>query len=116
MGSSESAVTVPEPLSFNKMIEQTDAAASSGASSTGFEVLSRTCGIPDRLFLPKGKEEGLEMVLMSFVSDGATDHTDTFEVGGHYGGTMPTVVSMDRSTPTSVPWASLLIVIFLISV
>merc|ERR1711962_1072998 len=85
--SSESAVTVPEPLSFNKMIEQTDSATSSGASSTGFEVVSRTCGIPDRLFLPKGKEEGLEMVLMSFVSDGSTDHTDTFEVGGHYGGT-----------------------------
>merc|ERR1712138_247611 len=33
------------------------------------------------------KGEGLEMVLMSFVSDGSTDHTDTFQVGGYYGGT-----------------------------
>ena len=85
--SSESAVTVPDNKSFNKMIEQTDAAVASGAATTGLEELSRSCGIPDRLLLPKGKEEGLEMVLMSFVSDGTTDHTDTFQEGGHYVGT-----------------------------
>merc|ERR1739838_978634 len=68
-------------------IEQTDAAVAGGAAESGFESASRTWGIPDRLLLPKGKEKGLEMVLMSFVSDGTTDHTDTFEVGGHYGGT-----------------------------
>jgi len=85
--SSESAVTVPDSPSFAEIIEKTDAAVASGATTHGMEDLSRTCGIPDRLLLPKGKEEGLEMVLMSFVSDGTTDHTDTFEVGGHYGGT-----------------------------
>jgi len=85
--SSESAVTVPDIPSFREIITGTDAALAAGADSTGFEVLSRTCGIPDRLLLPKGKEEGLEMVLMSFVSDGTTDHTDSFQVDGHYGGT-----------------------------
>merc|ERR1711942_481998 len=85
--SSESAVTVPDSPSFADLMEKTDAAAAGGAAETGLEDYSRTCGIPDRLLLPKGKEEGLEMVLMSFVSDGSTDHTDTFEVGGHYGGT-----------------------------
>jgi len=85
--SSESAVTVPDSPSFQEMIDKTDASAAAGGDTSGLEDLSRTCGIPDRLLLPKGKEEGLEMVLMSFVSDGATDHTDTFEVGGHYGGT-----------------------------
>ena len=85
--SSESTVTVPDAPSFRAMIEQTDAAAASGAASTGLEELSRICGIPDRLLLPKGTKEGLEMVLLAFVSDGETDHTDTFEVGGHYGGT-----------------------------
>merc|ERR1711887_535297 len=84
---SESDVTVPDSLSFENMIKQTDEALAAGAESTGLEKLSRTCGLPDRLLLPKGKEEGLEVVLMSFVSDGATDHTDTFQVGGHYGGT-----------------------------
>merc|ERR1719153_1807149 len=69
------------------MIDKTEETLAFGAETTSLEELSRTCGIPDRLLLPKGKEEGLEMVLMSFVSDGATDHTDTFEVGGHYGGT-----------------------------
>merc|ERR1711915_1159003 len=81
------AVTVPDSPAFAKMFEMTDAAVDGGADSHGFEVISRTCGIPDRLLLPKGKEEGLEMVLMSFISDGSTDHTETFQVGGHYGGT-----------------------------
>jgi len=85
--SSESAVTVPDLPSFAKMVETTDAAIASGASTSGLEVLSRQCGIPDRMLLPKGKAEGLEMVLMSFVSDGSNDHTETFQVGGHYGGT-----------------------------
>merc|ERR1711970_564147 len=84
---SESAVTVPDSLSFENMIKQTDEALAAGAESTGLEKLSRTCGLPDRWLIRKGKEEGLEMVLMSFVSDGATDHTDTFQVGGFYGGT-----------------------------
>merc|ERR1712121_82018 len=85
--SSESAVTVPDYPSFQSMIDKTEETLAAGAASTTLEELSRTCGIPDRLLLPKGKEEGLEMVLMSFVSDGETDHTDTFQVGGHYGGT-----------------------------
>merc|ERR1719402_1915317 len=85
--SSESTVTVPDSPSFQAMIDKTDETLAAGAASTTLEELSRTCGIPDRLLLPKGKEEGLEMVLMSFVSDGKTDHTETFEVGGRYGGT-----------------------------
>merc|ERR1712190_100103 len=85
--STESAVTVPDSTSFQTMIDKTEETLAAGAETTTLEELSRNCGIPDRLLLPKGKEEGLEMVLMSFVSDGATDHTDTFQVGGHYGGT-----------------------------
>ena len=80
--SSDSAVTVPDSKSFMDMIEQTNAAVASSAATTGLEELSRICGIPDRFLLPKGKPEGLEMVLMSFVSDGTTDHTDTFQEGG----------------------------------
>jgi len=85
--SSESAVTVPDSPSFQEMIAKTEETLASGADSTTLEELSRACGIPDRLLLPKGKEEGLDMVLMSYISDGETDHTDTFQVGGHYGGT-----------------------------
>merc|ERR1719370_325515 len=85
--SSESAVTVPDLPSFAHMMKTTDAAVAANAESSGLENLSRNCGIPDRLLLPKGKEEGLEMVLMAFISDGSTDHTDTFEVDEHYDGT-----------------------------
>ena len=85
--SSESAVTVPDLPSFAEMMEKTDAAVAAHAETSGLESLSRNCGIPDRLLLPKGKEEGLEMVLMAFISDGSHDHTDTFEVDEHYDGT-----------------------------
>merc|ERR550519_2676932 len=85
--SSESAVTVPDLPSFAEMMEKTDAAVAAHAETSGLENLSRNCGIPDRLLLPKGKEEGLEMILMSFISDGSHDHTDTFEVDEHYDGT-----------------------------
>ena len=85
--SSESAVTVPDSPSFAEMMEKTDAAVAAHAETSGLENLSRNCGIPDRLLLPKGKEEGLEMILMSFISDGSHDHTDTFEVDDHYDGT-----------------------------
>jgi len=85
--SSESAVTVPDLPSFAHMMEQTDAAIAANSETSGLENLSRNCGIPDRLLLPKGKEEGMEMILMAFISDGSTDHTDTFEVDEHYDGT-----------------------------
>merc|ERR1712212_151775 len=55
--SSESAVTVPDSPSFAEMMEKTDAVAAH-AETSGLENLSRNCGIPDRLLLPKGKEEG----------------------------------------------------------
>jgi len=85
--SSESSVTVPDSVSFEALIEKADAAVSAGQEASGMESFSRNCGIPDRLLLPKGNEQGLEFALWALVSDGSHDHTDSFKVDGHYGGT-----------------------------
>ncbi|CAL4113977.1 unnamed protein product, partial [Meganyctiphanes norvegica] len=85
--SSESSVTVPDSKSFAYLIEKADAAVAAGQEHSGMEEYSRNCGIPDRLLLPKGDEQGLEFNLWAFVSDGSHDHTETFEIEGNYGGT-----------------------------
>merc|ERR1712221_4886 len=77
----------PDSVSFETLIEKADAAVSAGQEASGMESFSRNCGIPDRLLLPKGNEQGLEFALWALVSDGPHDHTESFEVDGHYGGT-----------------------------
>ena len=85
--SSESSVTVPDSVSFATLIEKADEAVAAGQQASGMEDYSRNCGIPDRLLLPKGNERGLEFSLLAFVNDGSSDHTETFDLDGHYGGT-----------------------------
>merc|ERR1711872_671961 len=85
--SSESSVTVPDSVSFATLIEKADEAVAAGKQASGMEDYSRNCGIPDRLLLPKGNERGLEFSVLAFVNDGSNDHTETFDLDGHYGGT-----------------------------
>ncbi|MBD5003862.1 hypothetical protein GUF49_20565, partial [Xanthomonas citri pv. citri] len=70
--SSESSVTVPDVPSFASLIHDADAAVASG-SDLHLEEFDRSCGIPQRLLLPKGTEEGLDFLLVVAVSDGTTD-------------------------------------------
>merc|ERR1711872_997290 len=84
-----STVTIPDIPSFNYIKEKTDAAIAAGSESSGLEEYARGCGIPDRLLLPKGKENGLEMALMAFLEDGEADKADDFtiDVNNEFGGT-----------------------------
>merc|ERR1712071_674408 len=75
--------TVPDSVSFATLIEKADAAVAAGQEASGMEDFSRNCGIPDRLLLPKGNEQGLEFALFAFVNDGSDDHTDSFDLDGH---------------------------------
>ena len=106
----KSSVTIPDFPSFDYMKEKTDAMIAAGSESSGLEEYARSCGIPDRLFLPKGKETGLEMVLMGFLEDGEADKADDFiiDVNNEFGGTH-SVVSVVTSFLTSVQWVSHLI-------
>jgi len=85
----KSTVTIPDIPSFDLIKEKTDAAVAAGAELTGLEEFGRSCGIPDRLLLPKGKENGLEMVLMAFLEDAEADKADDFtiDVNSEFGGT-----------------------------
>jgi hypothetical protein len=70
--SSDSSVTVPDVPSFKKLIADTEAAIASG-EDIHFEDYDRSCGIPNRLLIPKGTTEGMEFVLAVAVTDGETD-------------------------------------------
>merc|ERR1711942_144769 len=84
-----STVTIPDVPSFEFIKEKTDAQIASGSESSGLEDFARSCGIPDRLLLPRGKENGLEMVLMAFLEDAEADKADDFtiDVNNEFGGT-----------------------------
>merc|ERR1712142_1343728 len=84
-----SSVTIPDTPSFASIKEKTDAAVAGGAETTGLEDFARNCGIPDRLLLPKGKENGLEMVLQVFLEDGVADAAEGFtpDAANEFGGT-----------------------------
>merc|ERR1711970_495226 len=83
-----STVTIEDIPSFNYIKEQANAAVAGGSDTIGIEKLYRNCGIPERMLLPRGKEFGLEMVLMAFLNDGVADSADGFtpdptnEMGG----------------------------------
>nr|XP_045583379.1 hemocyanin B chain-like [Procambarus clarkii] len=72
--STESSVTVPDRLSFEELKKRTDAAVTSG-SELDLHEFERSCGIPNRLLLPKGKERGMEFALFVGVTNGDEDKT-----------------------------------------
>ncbi|WP_348226114.1 hypothetical protein, partial [Salmonella enterica] len=67
--SSESAVTVPDVPSFQSLIDAAD------SGSVDLHEFERSCGIPNRMLLPKGKKDGMEFSLWLAVTDGKHDLT-----------------------------------------
>merc|ERR1712212_179092 len=81
--SSESSVTVKDIPTFSKLIKEADEAVSSG-SDLHDEDLTQTCGIPNRMLLPKGNRQGMEFTLAVAVTDGTDDEQhDTLEHDDH---------------------------------
>ena len=70
--STESSVTVPDRMSYHDLVEKTDAAVESG-SKLDLHEFERSCGIPNRMLLPKGKPQGMDFVLAVAVTDGEED-------------------------------------------
>lgn len=66
------SVSVPDVPSFKSLIHTADQAVAKG-SPLGLEEFDRSCGIPDRLLLPKGNSRGMEYVLAVAVTDGEAD-------------------------------------------
>merc|ERR1719370_844670 len=80
--SSESAVTVNDIPSFASLIESADKAVASGDELHN-EEFTQTCGIPNRMLLPKGNSQGMEFTLAVAVTDGHEDDIEMLE-GDHH--------------------------------
>merc|ERR550519_255556 len=82
--STESSVTVKDIPSFASLIKEADEAVASG-NDLHNEDFTQTCGIPSRMLLPKGKEQGMEFTLAVAVTDGTADeHHEDLELDDHH--------------------------------
>merc|ERR1712142_20625 len=70
----ESSVAVPDIPSFKTLIEKADHAYQYKHEPQLTE-FQRSCGIPQRLLIPKGTVKGLDFQLWAFVTDGSNDAT-----------------------------------------
>jgi len=82
--SSKSSVTIPDVPSFQKLIKDANDAVSFGTELHN-EQHAQQCGMPNRLLLPKGTQEGMEFELITVVSH-ATEKVDPelLDYKGHY--------------------------------
>ena len=80
--SSESSITVPDVPTYKTLVEMTE-------NRQNLEMYESATGIPNRLLLPKGNEEGVEFRLLVAVSDAEKDINDesiiTMNKYHHYG-------------------------------
>nr|CCF55384.1 hemocyanin alpha subunit 1 [Caridina multidentata] len=95
--SSDSSVTVPDVPHFQTLID----AANSG--NVDFSEHSRACGIPNRMFLPKGKKDGMEFALVLTVTDGSHDATHDNPEDGEHGGSHSLCGAHGESYPDKRP-------------
>jgi hypothetical protein len=70
--STDSSVTVPDAPSFSTLIAEADKAVA-GSSDFDFARYTRSCGIPNRMLLPKGSATGMEFALVVSVTNGESD-------------------------------------------
>merc|ERR1712198_786670 len=84
--SDESSVTFPDVPSLKTIMERTNEALENGRTLDMHEY-ERSCDLPNRMLLPKGKKDGLEMYLGVYVSDGSQDRNGEHVEGEELGGT-----------------------------
>ncbi|KAL7645607.1 UNVERIFIED_CONTAM: hypothetical protein RMT77_003993 [Armadillidium vulgare] len=70
--SADASTTVPDIPSFSTLLERAESAVASG-EDLGLSEYVRSCGIPNRLLIPKGTSEGMEFALFVAVTDGSKD-------------------------------------------
>merc|ERR1712212_1109071 len=84
--SGESSVTVPDVPSLTTIMEETNLAMENGRT-LNMEEYERSCGLPNRMLLPKGKKDGMEFYLAVYASDGSADRNGEHVEGEELGGT-----------------------------
>ncbi|KAB7497343.1 Hemocyanin B chain [Armadillidium nasatum] len=83
--SADASSTVPDIPSYTTLLERADAAVASG-EDLDLSRYTRSCGIPNRLLLPKGRPEGMEFALFVAVTDGSKDAAIEGLEKNEYGG------------------------------
>merc|ERR1712212_505386 len=84
--SGESSVTVPDVPSLTTIMEETNLAMENGRT-LNMEEYERSCGLPNRMLLPKGKKDGMDSYLAVYASDGSEDRNGEHVEGEELGGT-----------------------------
>ncbi|XP_015605372.1 hemocyanin A chain [Cephus cinctus] len=85
--STESSVTIPDPVSTKTLWERVEAALQ-GIKSFEVDKDHRHCGYPDRLLLPKGKPEGMPFTLYVILTDFENEKVNNVDVSYNYGGSI----------------------------
>ncbi|WP_348243254.1 hypothetical protein, partial [Salmonella enterica] len=96
----------PDVPSFQSLIDAAD------SGSVDLHEFERSCGIPNRMLLPKGKKDGMEFSLWLAVTDGKHDlthsngdpeHGGTHALCGVHGETYPDKRPMGFPLDRSIP-------------
>ncbi|ODN00731.1 Hemocyanin A chain [Orchesella cincta] len=100
--SSESSVTIPDPLSTRALRKLVDDAIA-GTTSLEVDKDYRHCGVPDRLLLPKGKENGMKYTLFVMLSDFDEDKVNDLPHDYAYGGSVSYCGTINHKYPDAKP-------------
>ena len=82
--STESSVTIDDRMHFNELMKKADEAVASG-SDLPVTDKARSCGHPQRMLLPKGKEEGHEFEFFVAITSGDDANYDDLADNEHGG-------------------------------
>lgn len=96
--SSESSVTIPDPLSTRALRKLVDDSIA-GSATFNMDKDHKHCGVPDRLLLPKGKVNGMKYTLFVMLSDFEEDKVNELPHDYAYGGSVSYCGSINHKYP-----------------
>jgi len=100
--SSESSVTIPDPISTKALHKLVDDAIA-GTETLEVDKDVRHCGVPDRLLIPKGKESGMKYTLFVMLTDFEEDKVNDLPHDYAYGGSVSYCGTINHKYPDSKP-------------
>jgi len=101
--SSESSVSIPDQIStraLRKMVED----ALDGKTEMTVDKDFRHCGIPDRMLLPKGRENGMPFTFVVVLSDWTEDKVTDLPHDYEYGGSLSYCGTTNGKIPDGKPF------------
>nr|QCC26464.1 hemocyanin subunit type 1 [Pogonognathellus sp. AD-2013] len=100
--SSESSVSIPDHISTRALRKKVEAALA-GTETLQVDKDLRHCGIPDRMLLPKGRENGMKYTLYVVLSDWAEDKVNDLPHNYEYGGSLSYCGAANNKYPDAKP-------------